>query len=94
MHFVYIIYSSKLDRNYIGETSDLQQRVLWHNEHLFSEASTKNAKDWEIIWSLECHDISQARKIETFIKKMKSKVFIEKIVQDKAEWLLEKFCSS
>lgn len=28
MHFVYIIYSEKLDRFYIGETEDFQRRLI------------------------------------------------------------------
>ncbi|WP_407934928.1 GIY-YIG nuclease family protein, partial [Flavobacterium flavipallidum] len=29
MHFVYIIYSSKIDSYYIGETSNFQLRLEW-----------------------------------------------------------------
>ncbi|MGB6084320.1 GIY-YIG nuclease family protein [Moheibacter sp.] len=32
MHWVYIIYSTELDTYYIGETSDLDRRIEWHNQ--------------------------------------------------------------
>jgi len=31
MHFVYIIYSKKIDKYYVGETPDVANRLLQHN---------------------------------------------------------------
>ena len=91
MHFVYIIYSKKSDKYYVGETTDVEQRIHWHNSHYFKRASTVIADDWELCLSINCKNIQQARKIEKYIKQMKSRVFIEKLVKENNTWLLEKF---
>ncbi|MEY2869160.1 MAG: hypothetical protein RIR01_1640 [Bacteroidota bacterium] len=79
MHFVYIIYSSEKDTFYIGETSDMELRLQWHNSGLFKKAHTKIANDWILFRIIECTDIFQARKIERHIKNMKSKAYISNL---------------
>ncbi|RVT80043.1 GIY-YIG nuclease family protein [Flavobacterium sufflavum] len=76
MHFVYIIYSSDKDTFYIGETSDIELRLQWHNSGMFKKAHTKIANDWTLFHLIECTDIVQARKIEKHIKDMKSKTYL------------------
>ncbi len=31
MYFVYVLFSEKLNKRYVGSTSDVQQRLLEHN---------------------------------------------------------------
>jgi len=94
MHFVYIIYSQSTDKYYIGETNDLFTRVNWHNSKQFQDAYTVIADDWEIFWSLQCYNISQARKIEKHIKSMKSRKYIENLIKypEMSGKLLQRFC--
>lgn len=91
MHWVYILYSETAQHYYIGETSDIVQRLQWHNEHVFKKSSTAIASDWRLVWKLDCKSIRQARKIEAFIKKMKSVSFIKRLTESNGVWLLEKF---
>lgn len=91
MHFVYILYSEKANKYYVGETANVDQRLIWHNTHYFKSASTVITSDWKVFLTIQCEDIKQARKIEMFIKKMKSRVFIEKLKQADHNWLLQKF---
>ncbi|KQB43206.1 Protein containing GIY-YIG catalytic domain [Flavobacterium daejeonense] len=79
MHFVYIIYSSQTDSYYIGETSNFQLRLEWHNSGEFANSHTKIARDWVLFHLIECIDITQARKIERHIKNMKSKTYISNL---------------
>ena len=76
MHYYYIIYSPTLDSFYTGESVDVHTRLLQHNNRTFFNAYTKKAKDWELFLKIDCKDRIQARKIERFIKKQKSKKFI------------------
>ena len=76
MHYVYILYSPNLNRFYIGETHDLDQRLLWHRSQFFLHAYTKIASDWELFLAFKVADISTARKMEAFIKAKKSAKFI------------------
>ena len=43
---------------------------------------TKITDDWELILVFKCTDRSEALYLESFIKRMKSKVFIEKIISN------------
>ncbi|HNW98088.1 MAG TPA: GIY-YIG nuclease family protein [Bacteroidales bacterium] len=79
-HFVYILYSTKADRYYVGETCNLEERLKMHNSGFFKGSFTKQANDWNIVFSLECNDINIARRIELYIKKMKSRKYIENLI--------------
>lgn len=76
MHFVYIIHSPSKETYYIGETSDIQIRIQWHNSGQFKNSHTKIANDWILFYSIACINIEQARKIEKHIKSMKSKTYL------------------
>ena len=79
MNYVYIIYSKSLDKYYIGETFNLQKRIIEHNSGFYKFSFTKQVKDWILYHFIECDSKNQARKIETHIKKMKSKVYIQNL---------------
>mgnify|MGYP006266271713 CR=1 len=39
MHYVYILYSPGSDKYYVGQTSDVGQRLQFHNERLTLECT-------------------------------------------------------
>ncbi|RXG27980.1 GIY-YIG nuclease family protein [Leeuwenhoekiella palythoae] len=81
-HYLYIIYSKDLDKFYTGETSNIQERIIIHNNHAIKTAYTKAASDWKLMLSFPCKDRTEALFLERFIKRMKSKKFIQKIIDD------------
>lgn len=82
MHYLYIIYSKTLNRFYVGETSNLAMRIEDHNNHKYTKAFTKAAKDWTIQLQKECKTKNEAIFLEQFIKRMKSKKFILKVIKE------------
>ncbi len=80
MHYLYIIYSSSIDKYYIEETPNIEIRTQQHNSHYFTKGYTKAATDWKIILAKECNSKQDAIILEKFIKKMKSKKFIQKVI--------------
>jgi putative endonuclease len=78
MFYTYILYSESLDRYYIGSTSLApEDRLDNHLSKYYSAAKfTAKANDWVIFLAISCSSFNQARKIESHIKKMKSKRFI------------------
>ncbi|MBR5167926.1 MAG: GIY-YIG nuclease family protein [Salinivirgaceae bacterium] len=78
-HFVYILYSQTSDSFYIGETFDVENRLAEHNSHFFTGAFTSRTNDWVVFLTLECKNRTQARMIESHIKKMKSKTYIRNL---------------
>jgi putative endonuclease len=75
---VYILHSQKLNRFYIGFTSNLEKRLEFHH-NAESHKFTSKAKDWEVYLKIECKSKGQALAIEKHIKKMKSKVYIQNL---------------
>ncbi|MCB0453172.1 MAG: GIY-YIG nuclease family protein [Aequorivita sp.] len=82
MHYLYIIHSENLCKYYVGETPNVEMRLIQHNGHYFKTNFTKSANDWRILLKYECGNRKEALFLEKFIKKMKSKIFIEKIITD------------
>ncbi len=95
MHFVYILYSHNIDRFYIGETHDIQLRLHKHNTDFYDNKWSARGKPWTLFFSIQCLDISQAKKIEAHIKRMKSKKYIQnlKLHPPIAQRLLHKYIS-
>jgi len=82
----YILFSQKLNKYYIGiTTDDIQARILKHNSAYYGSRFTSIANDWELQLVLNCDSYSIARKIELYVKRMKSRKFIEKIINDQKE---------
>ncbi|BDU24519.1 MULTISPECIES: GIY-YIG nuclease family protein [unclassified Flavobacterium] len=82
MHYLYILYSKSSQKFYIGETNNINERVIKHNNHSYSNSFTKIANDWEIVLTFNCNDRDEALYLERFIKRMKSKTFNDKIIND------------
>ncbi|RDI08549.1 GIY-YIG nuclease family protein [Flavobacterium sp. AG291] len=77
---VYILFSEKLNRYYTGATSNIDVRMDFH-ENAENHKYTHKADDWQIVFTLECENKSQMLSIEKHIKSMKSKVYIQNLIQ-------------
>ncbi|MFH6961600.1 GIY-YIG nuclease family protein [Flavobacterium plurextorum] len=71
MHYLYILYSTSSQKFYIGETNDVDERILKHRNHFYSNSFTKIANDWEIVLTFMCNNKEEALYLESFIKRMK-----------------------
>ena len=78
---VYILFSSKLDKHYIGFTENFDQRIEFHLNENKSKKFTYKADDWKLVFSLICQTKSQGLSIEKHIKLMKSKVYIQNLIR-------------
>ena len=90
---VYILYSKKLDKNYIGFTENLKQRLEFHLNNEEVRKFTYNADDWDLIFTLQCDSKKQGLCIESHIKSMKSKVYVQNLLRypEMSTKLLEKY---
>jgi len=91
-YYVYILHSNKLNRNYIGSTSNISQRIEFHLSS--KDKFTSKTKDWELIFKIECKSKEQALEIEKHIKKMKSSIYINNLKKypEMTQKLLQKYC--
>ena len=78
---VYILYSEKLKRHYIGSTDNVQLRLDEHNSTFFPNSFTSRGIPWEIKLVLNDLTSNTAYKIEQHIKNMKSAKYIEDMIR-------------
>ena len=80
MFYIYIIYSESADRYYIGHTNDPARRLEQHNT-VIKNSYTFKFRPWIL---KACFEISEsrgeARKVENYLKSMKSRKLIESLI--------------
>jgi putative endonuclease len=77
-NYVYILFSENLNKFYIGQTSNLVQRMEFHRASKSSKFTGK-ANDWELFLEIPCQSKKQALAIEAHIKRMKSRIYIHNL---------------
>ena len=78
MWYVYIIYSKKIDRYYVGIIDNLDWRLERHNAGWGKY--TKHGIPWKIVYHENYDSKSEALKREREIKNRKSRKYIESII--------------
>jgi putative endonuclease len=84
MYYVYILHSNKLDKKYLGMTSDIKRRIREHN---FSpKGFTKSGRPWQIIYYEGFINKQDALREEKFLKTGKGR--------ERRKYLLKSFFES
>ena len=78
-YFVYILYSEKLDKYYIGSTGDLEDRLRKHNRS--RSGFTATGKPWIIVYTEVLGNKTDALLREKQLKKWKNRDRIESLIQ-------------
>ena len=73
---VYILWSEKLGKYYIGSTEDIDRRLAEHND-TDNHNWTKTGAPWQLFFVVECNCLLQARGIEQHIKNMRSTKYVQ-----------------
>jgi len=81
VHFVYILQSLSVDRYYVGETKDVQARLILHNDDSRGTYTSKNGP-WDLKRVIALTSRSEGRKVERYIKKRKSKKYIRLLISE------------
>ncbi|QCK13296.1 GIY-YIG nuclease family protein [Mangrovivirga cuniculi] len=77
MFTVYVLYSEQYDKLYIGYTSDLEDRILSHNQKA-TKGYTVRYRPWKVIHTEEFDDKGLALKREKQLKSSRGRNFIRK----------------
>ena len=81
MFFIYIIYSEKFDKYYVGHSSNPYRRLEEHNNKLFNTFTSKY-RPWKLAALFECgSNRGEAIIIERYIKKQKSRRLLENLIK-------------
>ena len=71
MYFVYIIYSPKLNKYYIGFTADINDRLAKHNSK--SKGFSNLGKPWQLVYSEKFDTKKEAMSREKQLKNWKNR---------------------
>jgi len=78
MYYLYILYSPAKDKYYIGYTGQLADRFQRHQQG--RSKSTKAGRPWLIAYLERFDDSTDAYQREAFIKKQKSRIYVQALV--------------
>ena len=78
MFIVYILFSSSIDKYYVGYTNDLERRLTEHNRK--KGKYTDGGIPWRLVHQEEYESKSEAMNREKFIKSQKSRQYILSII--------------
>ncbi|XOV73796.1 MAG: GIY-YIG nuclease family protein [Verrucomicrobiota bacterium] len=67
-HWVYVIRNTQ-GQHYIGVSVDPEHRLVQHNTG--ESKWTRNHLPWRLVWNQEYPTLSEARKVESFLKRQK-----------------------
>jgi putative endonuclease len=84
MYYTYVLYSSRFNKIYVGFSSDLQNRLLAHND-LQNTGWTSQYQPWIIFYSEEYTTKSEAMKREKQLKTSRGRAFIWEMVNSKIQ---------
>ena len=76
MFTVYILYSYSLTKFYTGFTSNIEQRIIFHNTGI--NHFSKKGIPWVIVKTFELKDKTSALTLEKQIKKNGAKRYLER----------------
>lgn len=77
MYHVYILYSKKLNKNYIGYTPrNIEQRLKEHNQSM--NKFTSLGVPWELVWYCTFTEEHKAKSFEIYLKHGSGHAFAKK----------------
>jgi len=77
---VYVIWSKKLQKRYVGSTSDLERRIVEHNKG--QSKFTKSGVPWQLVCKEEFDTKTEALKREKFLKTGVGRKYLDNILTD------------
>jgi putative endonuclease len=79
-YIVYILESQKDNTFYIGYTSDIEKRLLYHNTGKSGYTSRK--MPWKLIYSKHFPTKTEALRYEKFLKKQRNREFYLRLISN------------
>jgi len=83
MYIVYIIYSQRIDKYYIGFSSNIHDRLCKHNRN--SKGFSSSGKPWTIVYTEVFENKKDAMAREKQLKKWKNRERLKKLINSGSE---------
>ena len=75
----YILFSRKLNKYYVGSTSEMERRLDDHNRG--KEKFTRTGIPWQLVYTETFELLAMARRRELEINKKKRRKYIESLIR-------------
>lgn len=82
MFWVYVIYNPQVKKIYIGQTYDIDKRLLEHNNHTFSGYTSRFKGEWELIYKESVASRSEALIREKQLKSYRGRESLRKYIRE------------
>ena len=79
MYYVYILYSSNIDKYYIGYSENPDKRLEFHNSE-YNKIWSRRGQPWVLKTTIAFDTKTKALKAEKLIKRKKSRAYIEAVI--------------
>jgi len=83
MYTVYIIYSERIDKYYIGFSSNVQERLCKHNRN--SKGFSSSGRPWIMVYSEVFDNKKDAMAREIQLKSWKNRERLEGLIKSRSE---------
>ena len=77
MYRVYAIYNKFANKIYIGQTKDLGERIILHNDKVFKGFTSRFPGEWKLIYKESVATRQEALKREKQLKSFRGREFIK-----------------
>ncbi|MEX0905534.1 MAG: GIY-YIG nuclease family protein [Balneolaceae bacterium] len=78
MHYLYILFSERIDQYYSGQTKDINDRLPRHNAG--KSSATRKGVPWQLKKVVQFESKTEAIKAENWLKRMKSRRVMEQVI--------------
>jgi putative endonuclease len=75
---MYVLYSEKLDKYYVGACSDMERRLYEHN--IGHSKFTSKGVPWVLVYKESFETLKESKRREMEVKRMKSRKYIENLI--------------
>ena len=76
MYIIYALYNSEAKKIYIGQTQDLNARIILHNQHEFKGYTSRFRGEWKLIYQESATTRTEALLREKQLKSYRGREFI------------------
>ena len=82
--FIYAIYNRENKKIYIGQTNNINRRILEHNNKVLNKGhfTSRYSGQWELIYKEEVRDRSTAIAREKQLKSSRGRAFLKNLIQN------------
>ena len=82
MYTIYAIHNKTAKKYYVGQTQDLAERIMLHNNHTFKGYTSRFPGKWELIYQESAATRPEALRREKQLKSFRGREFVKSFVNN------------